>query len=485
MRVRAIAAVLLAISLPWVVRTQVAPVGARSIVLSNVTTIDVGAGQTRSGVTVIITGNRITAVGPAPSIAGPADALVVDASGRFLIPGLWDMHAHIDASGDAEKIEMPLLVANGVTGIREMWSDCYTTTPVDCLARRRDWQRRVDAGELVGPRLLALASWPVNGPRGLPAGVPAFFGAATEAQGRQLARYFADRKVDFIKIYPNIPRDGFLGLAAEARNLGLGIAGHEPLALSAVEASDAGLLSFEHARVFLLNCFPGAAELRRLDAAATASISWRRRMVDEFDLKSCQPVFDAFVRNHTRYVPTHLTRKMEAFADDEAYRKDPRSRYVPPAQWTAWNRDADGVVARDRSPQGRQTMRDFYTKGLEITKAAHRAGVQVMLGTDSGDSYVFPGFAVHDELQELVTAGLTPAEALRTSTVNGAEFLGRTARAGAIEPGKLADLVLLDANPLADIRNTRKISAVVLNGRYLDRRALDALLAAAEAAAQR
>jgi hypothetical protein len=263
------------------------------------------------------------------------------------------------------------------------------------------------------------------------------------------------------------------------------VAGHEPLALSAIEACDAGQQSFEHARVFLLNCFPGAAELRRLDASATARTKWRRRMVDEFDLKTCQPVFSTFVRNHTRYVPTHLTRRMEAFADDPAFRQDPRSKYIPKAQWMAWNRDADGVVARDSSPQGRKAMKDFYMKGLEITGPAHRAAVQVMLGTDSGDSYVFPGFAVHDELQELVTAGLMPADALKAATWNGAEFLGRTSDSGTIEQGKLADLVLLEANPLTDIRNTRKIAAVVLNGRYFDRRALDHLLSAGEAAAKR
>jgi hypothetical protein len=476
---------LVAVLLPASAYLQSPAVSGRGIVFTNATVIDVKGGQSTPDMTVLVSGNRIAALGKTGEVRPPTDAQAIDASGKYLIPGLWDMHAHLGAGGAPIEIDMPLLVANGVTGMREMWADCHTVSPLDCLGQRRSWQKQIEAGDLVGPRLLALASWPVNGPRGLPNGVPAFFGAANAEQGRLLARYFAERKVDFIKIYPNIPREGFLALAAEARRLGLSVAGHEPLALSAIEASEAGLQSFEHARVFLLNCFRGAAELRRLDASATASTKWRRSMVDEFDLKACQPVFSAFVKNRTRYVPTHLTRRMEAFADDPAFRQDPRSKYIPKAQWTAWNRDADGVVARDSSPQGRKVMMDFYTKGLEITGAAHRAGVQVMLGTDSGDSYVFAGFAVHEELEELVKAGLTPAEALRTATWNGAEFLGRTSDSGSLEQGKRADLILLDANPLSDIRNTRKIAAVVLNGRYLDRSALDLLLSVAEAAARR
>jgi hypothetical protein len=318
----------------------------------------------------------------------------------------------------------------------------------------------------------------LNGKKGL----AEFYAAITAEQGRQLARYFAERKVDFIKVSGQLPRDGFLGLAAEARRLGLVVAGHEQLAVNAIEASDAGMKSFEHARVFLFNCFRGATEFARLNLN-DADTTWRRRMVDEFDPKICEQVFTTFVRNNTWYVPTHLTRKMEAFADDPTFRSDGRSKYIPRLRWKAWNADADGMLKADPSAEGRRTMKDFYTKGLEITGMAHKAGVKVMLGTDSVDSYVFPGFAVHDELQELVKAGLSPAEALRTATWNGAEFLGRTSDSGSVETGKLADLILLDANPLDDIRNSEKIAAVVLDGRYMDRSALDQLLRAAEEAA--
>jgi hypothetical protein len=458
----------------------------RAIVFAHATVIDVKNGRPRSDMAIVVVGNRIAALGKMGAVRLPRDAQVIDATGKYLIPGLWDMHLHF------APWETPLLVANGVTGIREMGSDCHPAfSDRDCLGEVRVWQKRIEEDEL-GPRLLALSSWPVmarsrwpaKGPRGLAEDLPEFFAASTAEQGRQLARYFLEQKVDFIKVSGQLPRDGFLGLAAEARRLGLGIAGHEQLAVNAIDASAGGMRSFEHARVFLFNCFRGAAEFARLHRSEPDT-TWRRRMVDEFDAKICRQVFSAFVRNETWYVPTHLTRKMEAFADDPTFRRDPRSKYIPKARWKAWNEDADGTVKQDPSPEGRKAMKDFYTKGLEITGMARKAGVKVMLGTDSVDSYVFPGFAVHDELQELVKAGLTPAEALKVATWNGAEFLGRTSESGSLETGKLADLIVLDANPLDDIRNTEKIGAVVLNGRYMDRSALDQLLRAAEEAANR
>lgn len=456
----------------------------RPIAFTHATVIDARNGSATSDMTIVIRSDRIAALGRTGRVQTPTDAYVVDASGTFVIPGLWDMHAHLGQLQAEKEVDMRLLVANGVTGIREPSADCMTTP--DCLTRRRTWRRQIEAGEIVGPRLLALGGWAASGPRGLPQGVPEFFGTANAEQARQLVRHFKDRKVDFVKVYGNIPRDAFFAYADEARKLRMVLMGHEPMMVSAIDASNAGMKSFEHARVFLFNCFAGAAEFRLVIEKLGwngPNTTWRRRMVDEYDPGICQTLFRTFVRNKTAYVPTHLTRRMDAFAGDSTYRQDPRSKYIPAAAWKAWNADADGMARGDGTPEGRKSYMDFYLKGLAITGEAYRAGVNVMLGTDSGDSYVFPGFAVHDELQELVAAGLTPAQALKAATWNGAEFLGRTSQSGSIEKGKLADLVVLDANPLIDIRNSRAIRAVVLNGQYLDRNALDALLSAAEMAA--
>jgi hypothetical protein len=176
-RSRALAC-LLSILLPASGHPQLPSVSGRTIAFTNATIIDVKSGQPTPGMTIVVVGNRIAALGQTGAVRLPADAQVIDVSGKYLIPGLWDMHAHLGAGGAPIEIDMPLLVANGVTGIREMWSDCHSVSPVDCLGQRRSWQRQIEAGDLVGPRLLALASWPVNGRRGLPNGLPTFFEAA-------------------------------------------------------------------------------------------------------------------------------------------------------------------------------------------------------------------------------------------------------------------------------------------------------------------
>lgn len=464
----------------------VAQAPAPDLVITRVTVVDVTQGRLLPGQTVRIRGNRIVSVEPAAPGAPAPGTRVLDGVGKFLIPGLWDMHAHVGLSGRPQEVDLPLLLAHGVTGVRIMGADRPSADPARTpgLDQHRRAQAGVATGALVGPRLLALASWAVNGPAGLSPAMPSFYGARTAEEGRALARYFKERGFDFIKVYNEVPRAGYLGLAEEARRLGLPLAGHEPRELSAIELSEAGQASLEHSRIFLLNCFPGADSLRRGLLRQVPATVLRRRMVDEYDPAMCAEVFRTFARNGTWITPTHGTRRMDAFADDSAYRHDPRMRFIPLPQQVRWRADADGMVAGDPSPEGRRSFLDFYRKGLELTRDAYRAGVPVMVGTDAGDSFIFPGSTVHDEMAELVGAGLSPAEALRAATLAGATFLGRTADHGTVEPGRLADLVLLDANPLEDIAHTRRIHALVFDGRVLDRAALDALLAGVEAAAR-
>jgi hypothetical protein len=459
---------------------------AADLAISNVAVIDVRDGRILPGQTVLIKGNRIAAIADASRVRIAMPARVIDGTGKYLIPGLLDMHVHLTLSGRPTQIELPLFVAHGITGVRVMGADCRRPAPGQdaCLETHRDWQKRIEAGELEGPRLLALASWPVNGAQGVTDSMPAFFKATTAEDGRQLARYFKQRGVDLIKIYNGVSRAGYLGLSEEARKLNLPFAGHEPTSLSAIELSDAGQKSIEHSRIFLFNCFPGADSMRK-GLLRLPQTALRRRMVDEYDAGTCAEVFSTFARNRTYITPTHLTRRMDALAHDSAFRQDPRMKLIPPLQRLRWLVDANQMVASDSSAAGRRGFMDFYRKGLELTNAAYRAGVPVMLGTDAGDSYVFPGASVHDELEELVKAGLSPAEALKAATLAGIEYLGRTADLGTLEAGKLADAVLLDQNPLENITNTRRIQGVLINGRYYDRARLDQMMAEVEANANR
>jgi hypothetical protein len=463
------------------------PVDA-DLAIVNAAVIDVERGRVIPHQTVFVKDGRILAVSPATRLQPGSSVRTVDGTGKYLMPGLLDMHAHLTLSGKPTEIEMPLFVAHGVTGVRVMAADRPSAAPerTPGLDQHREWQARIASGDLTGPRLLALGSWPVNGAAGISDSMPAFFKARTREEGRQLAAYLKERGFDFIKVYNGVSREGYLGMAEEARRLGLPFAGHEPSALSAIELSNAGQKSIEHSRIFLFSCFPAADSMRTtpFQGPPAGRIRQLRRMVDAYDPRICDEVFRTFARNGTYITPTHLTRKMDAFADDSAFRQDERLKYLPANQLFRWAIDAGRMVAADSSIEGRRAFMDFYRKGLELTNAAYRAGVPVMLGTDAGDTYVFPGSAVHDELGELVKAGLSPAEALRAATLAGATYLGLTDEFGTVEPGRFADLVLLDANPLEDITNSRRIQAVVLNGRVYGRAALDSLLAGVEAAAR-
>ncbi len=453
------------------------PVIEADLAVTRVAVVDVERGRLLPDLAVLIKGDRIVSVRPTAQARFANTARVIDGTGKFLIPGLWDMHAHIGFSGNPMLLELPLFTAHGVTGVRVMGA------PRDpaLFARLRQLQTATAAGTLTGPRVLAFASWAVNGEAGIADSMPAFYKARTRDEGRALAQYFKTSGYDLIKIYNNVSRDGYLGLAEEARRINLPFAGHEPASLSAIELSNAGQRSIEHSRIFLFNCFAGADSMRK--GLLRMGTVLRRRMVDEYSPRVCSEVFRTFARNGTYITPTHVTRRMDAFAHDAAFRSDARMKYIPGRQRIAWLADAGGMVASDPSEAGRRSYMDFYRKGLSLTNDAYRAGVPVILGTDAGDSFVFPRASVHDELGELVRAGLSPAEALRAATATSARYFGRGADFGTVQAGRFADLVLLDANPLADISNTQRIRAVWQGGRSFDRAALDSMLARVERAA--
>ena len=439
------------------------------VAITHVNVVDVRRGTLLPNRTVLISEGRIRSVFAGSEVPDGVDR--IDGTGKYLTPGLWDMHVHL-RTATAPTVLMPLFVAHGVTGVRDMNSDCNDPSPGEvCAAQLRDWQSQIEDGALLGPRLLALSSFSVN---------PTWDFDLTEARARELVHVIRDRGVDFIKVYYRLSPDGFRWMTDEASRVGLSVSGHIPLRLTAAEASDAGLRSLEHARDFLFDCFPGSADFRGSARSQNPPIDVMRAMVDEHDAAQCDEVFQTFVRNDTWYVPTHVTRRMDAYADDPDFRNDPRSRFVAADVWEAWNADADRMVALDPSPEGRRVMRGFYERGLEITGRAHAAGVPIVLGTDAGDTYVFPGSSVQDELGELVKAGLTPAEALSTATTRAAEFLDLTAEYGSVEAGKRADLLLLTANPLLDIEHMRQIEVVFLAGRPIRQAELMRLLDSVE-----
>lgn len=456
----------------WPLPEAAPVVSRRPIALVGATLVDLERGIPVPGRTVLVADGRIAAVGPDGALNLPSSALRIDARGRFLVPALWDMHAHLYAVSPL--LDLPLYIAYGVTHVRDMQGCPSSRDPfIACATEKRRWSREAEAGRRVGPRVVSTTSFMADGPGMLErlSSVPRHFGTATPAEARTFVRRQAARGVDAIKVYDRLPRAAYFPLVEEARRLGLDVVGHRPYEVSAVEAAAAGQKSFEHARLFLHESFAGSESLR-VAAAAGAWREDRRRMVDEHDPEMARALFAAMAQHGTWYVPTHLTRWVDAYADHPAVREDTLLRYLHPLLKRQWLEDLDATVAEDPSPEGRTAFRDFHRKGLELTGAAHRAGVKILTGTD----FIVAGADVHRELELLVAAGLAPLDALRTATQNPAEYMGMERRYG-LAPGNVADLIVLDADPLHDIRNTRRIHAVLFNGNLYDRAALDGLQA--------
>jgi imidazolonepropionase-like amidohydrolase len=412
-----------------------------ALVLAHITVIDVAGGVSRPDMTVVIRDGRISEVGEADKAAAPQGATVVNAAGKFLLPGLWDMHVHW-----YNRDTLTLFTANGVTGVREMFGN------PDLLR----WRQDVAKGSLVGPRMI-VASPIIDGPQPV---WPGSIVVSNEDEGRKAVIKVKKEGADFVKVYSRLPRDAYFAIADEAKKQGLTFAGHVPFSVSAVEASDAGQKSIEHLT---------GIRMRLSD-----------KELEAYNDRKAAELFARFVKNETWQCPTLTVLRSGAYLGDENFRRDQRLKFIPPPMKERW-----GMRIANRNEENFANAKRVFQKELEIVGAMRKAGVQLLAGTDTGNPFCFPGFSLHEELALLVIAGLTPVEALRSATLNPAKFLGLDKTLGTIEQGKIADLVLLDANPLEDVRNTQRINAVISNGRLFDRKALDKMLAQAEAAANR
>jgi len=472
-------------SVAWVVcflvcltSAQPAPRASEApLAFTHVTVIDATGAPPRPNQTVVIAAGRIAALGPSEETTPPPGARVVDATGKFLIPGLWDMHVH-----PPEKEYLPLFIANGVTGVRVMWG----------FPEHHEWRSAIEAGQLVGPHM-AIASALIDGP------VPFWPGSisvADETQARQAVIQAKSYGAEFVKVYQFLPRELYFAIVDEAKKQGLPFAGHVPLSVSAEEASAAGQKSFEHLIGILPACSTRSGELLNAQKADLADgivagrvgfWSGRVKQLHEMMLDTYNPekaaALSALLRkNGTWQCPTLTLLRMFAYGDDPAFLADSRLKYVSPSEKRTWNPSA---MEGHHSPEDFAASRREFQRDLEVVGAMQAAGVGILAGTDTPNPYCFPGFSLHDELGLLVKAGLTPMQALQAATLSAARFLGKEKDFGTVEPDKVADLVLLDADPLADIGNTRRIAGVVFAGHFYSRPALDQMLAQVEAVASR
>jgi imidazolonepropionase-like amidohydrolase len=424
---------------------------------------------------VVIEGARITSVsiGTAAAVNPAKNARVIDASGHFLIPGLWDMHVHT-AFGDwfpgGRDIILPLFIANGVTGVRDMGGD----VPV-LLA----WRKQIAAADIVGPRMM------ISGPMldaPLPTGrlrFPSSVEVTTPANAAAAVDSLKAQGVDFIKVQSVISHDAYLAAAAEAHKIGIPIVGHVPDKVRIGEVIAAGQKSIEH----LMGSFEGCSSEEERFIGGQGNLKLLLTTVDQ---KKCDALIAKLAQTRTWECPTLAWQRGGTFLDQRDLKHDPLDKFVP-AYWrdVTWKRFFDEMMP-DLRRDPLELRREYFARNLQMVDAQHRAGVPFLAGTDTAPAiYVLPGFSLHDELANFVEAGFSPMEALQTATSNPAKFFDMDSTSGSIEPGKIADVVLLNANPLADIHNTRKIEAVIANGRFYDRAALDLLLSQAQSAAKR
>ena len=471
--------------LPVLVIAQTKAVApSRPLAFVHVTIIDATGAPPKPDMTVVMSGGRITATEHSTKLNVPDNSRVVDGTGKFLIPGLWDMHIHLDdselwplhVSREEKEMIFPLLIATGITGVRDMGGS---------LEQLQQWRQRITLGQMLGPRIF------MSGPF-VDGNFVAWLGTVqvtTEAEGRAAVQSISRRGADFIKVYNSIPRPAYFGIADEAKRLGIVFAGHIPDLISAAEASDAGQKSVEHMKGILLSCSTNEDAFRKEiaktyddpKAPLTPLDSGDPAVLASFSKEKCALLFTRFRRNGTWQCPTLHNNWRHAHSFDSALMNDPRVRYYPKRFRVYWNSRS---LQDQRRPERQARLKAFYERLPQLVRDMQQAGVGILAGSDAGaNEYSVPGFSLHDELAEFVEAGLTPMEALQTATLNPARYFGMNDAFGTVELGKTADLILLEANPLDNIRNTQKIAGVILNGRLITKPELQKMLSDAEAAA--
>jgi len=439
---------------------------AQPVAITHVTVVDVASGTNKRDQTVVLEGDRILAAGSASAVTLLTNARRIDGRGKYLIPGMWDMHVHLGMTG---RFALAMLVANGVLGVRDMGGNFETV---------RAWRDSIAVGSLLGPRIemvgpiLENARWlnrvsamlAQQGNAEAAATLGERIAVSTPEEAREAVARVVALGVSMIKVRNDPGSAAYFELLREARRRQLRVVGHPPERGPSLEqASDSGQASIEH---LLLRFRQG---------------TWVSTF-DDMSSDARTALFARFARNGTAFVPTIVAgigfRRMPdsvalALIDDTSGVGDPRRRYVPQALARTWR----GQIEMKRLEGAQPDWEALGLKAAANIRALDAAGVPILTGTDLGTPFTYPGFGLHDELALLVReGGLAPARALRAATLGPAQFFGLERELGLVAPGMRANLVLLSADPLADIANVGRVDSVILGGRLFARDALDRLL---------
>jgi imidazolonepropionase-like amidohydrolase len=456
-----------------------------SLAITHVTLIDATGAAPQTDMTVFLADEQIAAIGGSKSVFIPRKTKTLDGTGKFLVPGLVDMHVHLTGAGEptgSRDFILPLLLANGITTVRDMGGD------LESLIKLR---HETEYGQLQAPRIFFAGPYLDGNP---PFFQPSLV-VTNSAEAAEDVHSLISRGADFIKVQSNLSRDAYFAIADVCRREHITFVGHVPDHVTASEASDGGQKSIEHLTGVLRACSSDEPLLIRKQFAAgprkattgqslDRELLWQRKLLQSYSDKQARELIAKFLRNQTWQVPTLILLRNDAFPTPETDpSRDPRQKYIPLQVLANWQK---GAKDRDKgaTTQEFSLRSSLMQASLRIVGKMSTAGVPILAGTDTTAPFVFPGSSLHEELALLVRAGLTPMQALEAATKLPAEFLGKQQTQGTIEPDKIADLLLLDANPLDDIHNTQKIRAVILRGKLLDRSFLDELLTKEESFAK-
>jgi hypothetical protein len=428
--------------------------GADSVVaFVDVTVIPMDRERTIPRQTVVVRGGRIVTIGPSNRVKVPAGGVKVDGRGKFLIPGLAEMHAHIPGGDTPDSLverTLFLYVSGGITTIRGMLGH----------PRHLDLRARAARNELLSPTIYT------SGPSLNGNSVPTPGAAARIVAEQKAAGY------DFLKIHPGIGGEVFDTLAATARRVGIRFAGHVPLQVGLARALETGYATIDH-----LDGYVEAMVRERAPVTAAGSQFFGLNLGEYLDESKLPSLVKATWEARVWNVPTQvLMQNLMPGESVEALQRRPEMRFVSPGNLAQWAETKNSLLRETGSSE--ESARRVMQVRRNLIKALHAGGGGLLLGSDAPQIYNVPGFSTHRELEALVAAGLTPYQALETGTRNVAVFFGGLPTSGTVGVGKRADLVLLDANPLIDVKNTSRRAGVMLRGRWLPKAEIEARLAA-------
>lgn len=421
---------------------KIAPGDAPVVAFTHVNVVPMDAERLLEDRTVMVRGERIAAIRPADAAEPPEDAVVVDGRGRYLMPGLGEMHAHVPSGqGGREFMERVLFLylANGITTIRGMLG-----APVHLEVRES-----IREGELLAPRFYT------SGPSLNGSSIPDPDSARRAVLHQERAGY------DFIKIHPGLTRAAYDTMAATAHRAGIRFAGHVPAAVGLDRALAAGQATVDHLDNYAETLVRDDADVDGLEPAIFGF-----HLTDRLDASKIAAVAEATREAGTWNVPTQtLLVNMLAPDDPATLAERPEMRYMPPQTVESWKRAKQGF--REHPAYSPEAARRYLAFRRSVIHGLHEAGAGLLLGSDAPQIFQVPGFSIRAELRELVRSGLSPYEALVTGTRNVAEYFGETDRYGTIAEGRIADLVLVEANPLDDVDNAFRRAGVMVRGRWL------------------